>query len=432
MSYSGITRCKNMWRKITAVNFAILLVIIALNPYFIIQNRGYPELWDAPIRVMDSDWEPVWYLQPKTGIRSYGCIGVSNNIQSVLRKESSELFTEIYVNHVPNIYTNTVYISLTDTSADTTDRVIDLLDPRRGVTVEFIEAPAPLHQVVEWRREMRDLWKILRYRGVQLNSLSLTPNGTILLGISNVTQEKIEILEWTIEGIVPPGILVVHEVGELELLLDDVEFVVFEGLLGQEYHPDYPPRDPNGTNVITLDVFDPEDNLSYETYYLRSKEGQFYRYTPRDERIQDTVWDYTGPKPVKITGIQSLRIGVNGSSVETLMIMNIEYSELGRWFDGVLVWKEVEVGAFEYHNKLYTGRNMTLIFLTLNAEAGETFDEVYLASHEGYIYDVLICGTGQPIAVVNRGQSVKIRGLLTEVVDSNNNLLPILVVFEAT
>jgi len=203
-------------------------------------------------------------------------------------------------------------------------------------------------------------------------------------------------------------------------------------LLGQEYHPDYQRGDPNGTNVITLDVFDPEDNLNYKTYYLTSKEGQFYRYTPRDERIQDPVWDYTGPKPVKITGIKSEHAGVNGSIVETIMIMNIEYSELGRWFDGILGWKEVEVGAYEYHNKLYTGRNMTLIFLTLNVESGETFDEVYLASHEGYIYDVPICGTGQPIAVVSRGQSVKTRGLLTEVVDSNNNLLPILMVFEAT
>ena len=55
----------------------------------------------------------------------------------------------------------------------------------------------------------------------------------------------------------------------------DVEFVAFEGLLNQEYYHDYPPRDPNGTNVITLDVFDPEDNLNYETYYLISKGAQF-------------------------------------------------------------------------------------------------------------------------------------------------------------
>jgi hypothetical protein len=420
-----------MWRKIMAVNFAILLVIIALSPYFIIQNRGYPELWDAPIRVMDSNWEPVWYLQPKTGIPNYGCIGVSNNIRSILRTESSDFLSAIYANNVANKYTNTVYLSLTDTRAETTDRVLALLDPPRRVTVEFIEAPAPLHQVEEWRMEMRGLWPILLNRGVQLNSLSLTPNGTILLGISNVSQERIDILERTIEGIVPTGIIVVHEVGGIELS-GDVEFGVFEGLLDQEYHPDYPPRDPNGTNVITLNVFDPRDNLNYETYYLTSKEGQFYRYTPRDQRIQDPVWDYTGPKPVKITGLQSSHAGVNGSIEEALMISEIEYSDLGRWFDGVLGWKEVEVGAFEYHDRRHSGRNMTLIFLTLNAESGETFDEVYLASHEGYVYDVPICGTGQPIAVVSRGQSVKIRGLLTMVADSYNNLLPILMVFETT
>ena len=191
-----------MWRKITAVNFVILLLIIALSPYLIIQKRGYPELWNAPIRVMDSDWEPVWYLQPKTGIPNYACVGVSTNIQSILRTESSEFLTAIYANHVANKYTNTVYISLTDTSAETSNRVLDLLDPHRSVTVEFIEAPAPLRQVEEWWMEMSDLWRILRYRGVQLNSMSITPNGTILLGIGNVSQERIDILERTIEGIV--------------------------------------------------------------------------------------------------------------------------------------------------------------------------------------------------------------------------------------
>jgi len=421
-----------MWRKITAVNFVFLLLIIVLNPYLIIQNRGYPELWEAPIRVMDSDWDPVWYLQPKTGISSYGCIGVSNNIQSILRTESSEFFTEIYANHVANKYKNTVYLSLTDTDAETIERVMELLDPSSRVTVEFIEAPAPLRQVEEWWMEMRDLLNRLRYRGVQLNWMSLTPNGTILLGICNVSQEKIDMLERTIEGIVPPGILVVHKVGGIELSAD-ADYVTLEGLLAQESHPDYLPGDSNDSNVITLDVFDPEDNLSYDTYYLRSSEGLFYRYTPGDKRIQDPVWDYTGPKPVKIRGIQSQYVGVTGSILESLLILNIEYSDLGRWYKGVIDWKEVAVGAYEYHSRLHSGRKMTLIFLTLNAnELGETLDELYLASHQGYVYDVPICGTGQPIAFVNRGQSVKIRGLLTEVVDSKNNLLPILMVFEAT
>lgn len=420
-----------MWKKIMTINFLLLISIISISPFFISRNRGFPELWDASIQIMDSDWDKPW-LKGKGGRTYTGCISVSNKIYSRIRTNSSEFFTEIYVSHMPNKYENIVYLSLTDVSPETTGKVLDLLRPPRGTEIEFIEAPAPLYKVTKWRQELRSLWSLLWSRGVPLNLLSLSPNGTILLGLGEVTQEQIETLLLTIEGRVPPGILVVYEEEGLIELFGDEEIVTLEGMLSQEDGPDHDwIKDPVGPKVLSLDVLDPENNLNYETYYLNSRHGDFYIFFPLSRRINDSVWAYRGPKPVKITGILSYHVGVNEKVVDTLRIFQIEYSGLGQWFEGVLGTKEIEVGSYQYHNHLYPSRKTTFLSLTLDPRtSGSQIEEVYLASHEGYVYDVPYCGTGQPIVNTHTGQSVSIRGLMTEVVDSKNQIIPVLMVFE--
>lgn len=420
-----------MWKKIMTINFLLLISIISISPFFISRNRGFPELWDAPIRILDPDWDKTWFLKGKGGRTYTGCLGVSNKIGSIIRTNSSEFFSEIYVNHVSNKYWNIVYLSLTDISPETTGKVLDLLRPPRGTNIEFIEAPAPRYKVEEWMQEFDGLWPLLWSSGVHLSSLSITPNGTILLGLEEVTQEQIKTLLLTIKGRVPPGILVVHEYGPVELSGDE-EFVTLEGMLSQEDGPDHDwIKDPVGPKVLSLDVLDPENNLNYETYYLNSRHGDFYIFFPLSRRINDSVWAYRGPKPVKITGILSYHVGANEKVVDTLRIFQIEYSGLGQWFEGVLGTREIEVGSYQYHNRLYPGRKTTFLSLTLDPRtSGSRIEEVYLASHEGYVYDVPYCGTGQPIVNTHTGQSVSIRGLMTEVVDSKNQIIPVLMVFE--
>jgi hypothetical protein len=120
-----------MWKKILLISFLLCTSIILTSPYFISRNREFPELWDAPIRIMDSDWEEPW-LKGKGGQTYRGCISVSNKIYSRIRTNSSEFFSEIYVNHIPNKYENIVYLSLTDISPETTGKVLDLLNPPQG------------------------------------------------------------------------------------------------------------------------------------------------------------------------------------------------------------------------------------------------------------------------------------------------------------
>lgn len=371
-------------------------------------------------------------MKGKGGQTYRGCISVSNKIYSRIRTNSSEFFSEIYVNHIPNKYENIVYLSLTDISPETTGKVLDLLNPPQGTYIEFIKAPAPLSKVEEWMQELEELWPFMWSRGVHLNSLNLAPNGTILLGLENVTQEQIDMLILTIEGRVPPGILVVHESEGLIEQTGEETFVTLEGMLSQEDSPDHDwNKDPVGPKVLSLDVLDPENTLDYETYYLNSRNGEFYIFFPLSRRINDSIWAYRGPKPVKITGIQSYHVGLNEKVVDTLRIFHIEYSVLGSWYEGVLGIKEVELGLYRLHNRLYQGLKRTILSLTLDTPLPDSQNnEVLLASHEGYIYNVPCCGTGQPVADYNTGQSVRIRGLLTEIVDSKKQVFSVLMIFE--
>lgn len=422
-----------MWKKVMLVNFALILVLLAVGPNFVRVNRGFPELWEAEITVMDPDWVHSWYLGGQNGIAHYFSIGVSNKITSIIRSNASFLLAEIYVNHVPNKHINTVYVSLTDTSTETTQKVLALIDPHQSARIEFIEAPAPRYKVDEWRQSLRHLWDRLWYNGVPITSMSITPNGTILLGMANINQEKIDKLEHIIEGKIPPGILVIHEQGmaKLDWASAYLNEVNMEGLLSQEDDPDHDwAKDPSGPKVLSLDVLNPEENLNHETYYLTSRDREFYRFFPLSQRINDTIWAFNGPKPVKIKGIKASYVGVDGRNVTTLSVLDVVYSEMGQWVEGVLGIEERTVGSFQVYNRSTPGRMMTFLSLTLSSgQIGRRHEVVYLASHEGYVYDVPICGTGQPIARYGFGENIRVRGLFTEI-DATNQVLPLLMVFE--
>lgn len=102
---------------------------------------------------------------------------------------------------------------------------------------------------------------------------------------------------------------------------------------------------------------------------------------------------------------------------------DVEYSEMGEWVTGVLSRREQETGEFTFYNGTFGGG---FTFLTLRT--GE--EELVLASHEGYVYDVPICGTGQPIAQCGFNQTVTVRGLRTSVIDSHGTVIPVFMVFE--
>ena len=123
-----------------------------------------------------------------------------------------------------------------------------------------------------------------------------------------------------------------------------------------------------------------------------------------------------------VTGLIMEHTGFNNQTVEVLYVYDVEYSNIGEWVTGVLSHRNQTMGLFTYYNKTYSGEYN---FLTLVTEE----EELILASHEGYIYDVPICGTGQPIAECSFNETVVVKGLKTILVDANESIVPIFMVF---
>ena len=200
--------------------------------------------------------------------------------------------------------------------------------------------------------------------------------------------------------------------------------VVLEGLVCQEDDPYHDwESDPTGPKVKSLDVMDPKDNLSIQTYILADPDGQLFRFFPVEERVPGPIWDYVEPKPVTIYGFVKQQQGINNQTFKVLYVYDIRPSELGEWVTGEFSSKTQNTGLFTFYNRTFGG---DFTFLTLKTSE----EELVLASHEGYVYNVPICGTSQPIAECRFNETITVRGLRTMVTDSRGQNIPTFMVFE--
>ncbi|MFH0850264.1 MAG: hypothetical protein V1924_04920 [Candidatus Bathyarchaeota archaeon] len=209
---------------------------------------------------------------------------------------------------------------------------------------------------------------------------------------------------------------------------------VYEGLIYQEDDPLHDwDADHSGPKVLSLDVTDPVSAEYVETYILTNSSGGFYRIHPRDSR-SDPVWGYWGTKPVKVTGNVSEVKDYAGRVVKTLRIEGIEYSSLGGWYRGVLSRREYNLMPYTFYKSGWQGStpsNLMVSFKILDNE-DRVVEEVPLASHEGYLYYIPGCGTGQPIAMFRFNQTVRVYGLMMPIKEASGTRLNALMVFDAT
>jgi len=354
--------------------------------------------------------------------------GVASKLNSVMRTGKMPYLDEIFVMHYPDWVNGTAYVALTDVGEEATEPILGLFSEDLVENIRFIHAPAPLPMLREWVRYLEDMGEELSDNGVRWTSASIYYDGRILVGLEEIDGDTVEAFNRVLWR-VPPGIFVIHETWPIDLLVEPV-VVSVEGMLSQEDDPDHDwESDPAGPKVKSLDVMDPENALSIETYILADPEGSYFKVHPVEESVLEpalvrgNIWDYHAPKPVKVTGVLVSRTGVGNQTVRVLCVHDVEYSDIGEWVTGVLSYKEQETGRFTFYNRTFGGDFTFLILIT-----GE--EELVLASHEGYVYDVPICGTGQPIAQCSFNQTTTVRGLRTSVIDSYGTVIPVFMVFE--
>ncbi len=169
------------------------------------------------------------------------------------------------------------------------------------------------------------------------------------------------------------------------------------------------------------------------TYILTNSSGGFYRIHPRYSR-NDPVWGYWGTKPAKITGNTSEINDYRGVALKVLEVEHIEFSEMGRWYSGILSRKYFELAPNSFYKS--GGRKSSptdlMISLKILDDNDEVVLEVPLASHEGYLYYIPICGTGQPIAMFRFNETVRVYGLMMPIKETTGTRMKALMVFDAT
>ena len=213
-----------------------------------------------------------------------------------------------------------------------------------------------------------------------------------------------------------------------------VEEAVYEGLIDQEDSPLHDwDADPVGPKVLSLDVIDPVSAEYVETYILTNSTGGFYRIHPRYGR-NDPVWGYWGTKPAKITGNSSEIKDFRGAAVKVLEVERIEFSEMGRWYRGILSRKHFDLALYTFYksSRLTSPHSDLMISYKILDDNDEVAMEVPLASHEGYLYYIPMCGTGQPIAMFRFNQTVRVYGLMMPIKETTGTNMNALMVFDAT
>ena len=388
----------------------------------------YYPLWNGEIELVNPRFG---YQRNHADVSKY--VAVATKLDSMLRTGKIDGLEDVFVYHYPDWVNGTAYVVLSDLSPEFTEPILDLFSPSISENIRFLEAPAPPVTLERWRNKLLSLCiGELKNRGVNWTAVGTYYNGKILLGVEKITPDTVDIIIGVVRGEVPPGVIVIEETGPIELYSEivdldtPVELLVdtFTCMISQMNDPDHDwESDPAGPKVKSIDILYTTNELSIKTIILTDPEGRFYRLFPVEERVPGPIWDYNAPKPVNVTGLKMNHTGINNQTVEVIYVYDVEYSDIGEWVTGVLSQRNQTTGSFTYYNKTYSGN---FNFLTLITED----EELVLASHEGYVYDVPICGTGQPIAECGFNETVLIRGLKTVLTDSNNKTLPIFMVFD--
>ena len=209
---------------------------------------------------------------------------------------------------------------------------------------------------------------------------------------------------------------------------------VYEGLIDQEDDPLHDwGADPSGPKVLSLDVIDPVSAEYVGTYILTNSSGGFYRIHPKYSR-SDPVWGYWGTKPVKIKGNTTEIEDYRSVALKVLEVERIEFSDMGKWYRGILSRKHFDLTPYSFYKSSGRKSNPTDLMISYKIldDEDKVVEEVPLASHEGYLYYIPICGTGQPIAMFRFNQTVRVYGLMMPIKETTGTRINALMVFDAT
>jgi DNA-binding transcriptional ArsR family regulator len=188
-----------------------------MEEYLRIEDRlKYYELWNGEPEIADP-----YFLPPKGEQAKRADLGVyvavSSKLGAIINQPEYEMLKEVIVYHYPDWNNGTAYVALSDTSPEITNMILGLFSPYIQDKIRFVNAPAPLNKIEEWRKALWGCKDYLEERGIKPTYTTMYYNGKILLGIEEITTNTISFLKEAIKEKVPPGVIVLEETGPIEL-----------------------------------------------------------------------------------------------------------------------------------------------------------------------------------------------------------------------
>lgn len=149
----------------------------------------------------------LWWLRNQERTETNVKYRKYTSVVGQLIRDDDPLFQDYYVNKYVNAYNNTVFMVITDDSPEILTQFNEKIPVPNGVKIVFRTSPYSYVQLTEWITIIHGKKTSLESKGVELGSLGVSENGTILTGIYNYTDERGRILVAEIETEIPKGIL---------------------------------------------------------------------------------------------------------------------------------------------------------------------------------------------------------------------------------
>jgi len=195
--------------------FTILVITtLLLNTYSLTfgQTKQDP-LWQKEPKVLWTKTpDNLWYLNGhRNGPNNKAWKTTADAIRNAYQSNKSETLTKNLGKIFVNPYNNTIFVLTKTVDKDIENDIQEVANSLPNVTVKIIQSPACLSDLEKWGEEIRLSLIPLQELGVDVTKAYITTNGTIALGVRDLTTNKIDILLKHLENKVPAGILVIYE-----------------------------------------------------------------------------------------------------------------------------------------------------------------------------------------------------------------------------
>ncbi len=179
-----------------------------------VYGRIDESLWGNPAEIIEK--RPHEYKVP--GVDFSNWFAVASKLGSMNRTAKLWYLPFVLVEYYPDWANGTAYVALTDIGDEYTQPILDEFSPSIREDIRFIEAPAPKVVVESWERILWSKHDALEKAGVMVWDSSMYYDGRLLVGVEDLTSEKVDIF-CSIVDIVPSGIFVLVDTPPIELSL---------------------------------------------------------------------------------------------------------------------------------------------------------------------------------------------------------------------